>query len=175
MPVNLCSLLACLNLIFPVAYSKANPLIQTGPSDYPNIRLVCKQLLLELPFPDAETLFFSRNAFQFADLKTADAFLFGLSEPQRSSITHLKLAIPENIGSHEHYGLWLGILNYFSNPWERKSVSFDRLPREIVRILNKLYLCPYPASHVSETPRPTNRAQTTHIFLLLQLLLRRKS
>jgi hypothetical protein len=126
MPVNLCSLLACSNLIFPTTCSNANSLIKTGASDYPNIRLVCKQLLLELP--DAETTFFSRNAFQFADLKTADAFLFGLSEPQRSSITHLKLAIPHKIASGEHYDLWQGILNYFSNPWERKSVSVGPHP-----------------------------------------------
>ncbi|TVY19222.1 hypothetical protein LARI1_G002188 [Lachnellula arida] len=104
----------------------------TGPSNYPDIRLACKQLLLELP--DAETTFFSKTAFQFADLKTADAFLFGLSEPQRSSITHLKLAVLHNVTSDEfsdeNYELWIGILNYFSNPWERKSLHMDPKPED---------------------------------------------
>ncbi|TVY29487.1 hypothetical protein LHYA1_G001503 [Lachnellula hyalina] len=100
----------------------------TGPSNYPDIRLTCKQFLLELP--DAETTFSSQTAFQFADLKTADAFLFGLSEPQRSSITHLKLALPHNIASSENFELWNGILNYFSNPWERKSLHMDPKPED---------------------------------------------
>ncbi|TVY49481.1 hypothetical protein LOCC1_G000598 [Lachnellula occidentalis] len=100
----------------------------TGPSNYVDIRLACKQLLLELP--DSETTFFSQTAFQFADLETADAFLFGLSEPQRSSITHLKLAVPYNLAGDKDYKLWTGIINYFSNPWERKSLHMDPKPED---------------------------------------------
>jgi hypothetical protein len=102
---------------------------QTGPSNHPNIRLICKQALLELP--DAETTFFSENAIQFADLETADAFLFDLTEPQRSAIPHLRLAIPFNIATRGTFELWQGILNYFSNPWERQTV---RLVKTLVTL-----------------------------------------
>ncbi|KAG9230793.1 hypothetical protein BJ875DRAFT_430991 [Amylocarpus encephaloides] len=96
------------------------------------ITLVCRQILAELP--DIETTFFTRNAFQFEDPLDAEDFLFGLSEPQRESITHLRFALPQDFVTDlwDGYGLeakmvpihaaWQPIVNYFSNPWDRKSL-----------------------------------------------------
>jgi hypothetical protein len=89
-----------------------------------DLRLVCKQIYLELS--DLNTNFFSQSAFQFATLRQAEDFLFGISEEQRAAITHLRLAIPHEIVQNKWTAeckSWVAINNYFSNPWDRKTVS----------------------------------------------------
>lgn len=99
-----------------------------GPSNYAIIHLVCKQIHMEL---DSASAFFSRNALQFADLDVACKYLFGLREDDRAAITHLRLSIPYSLtrleyGSYLRPGKvteWQAICNYFSNIWDRKTVS----------------------------------------------------
>lgn len=101
----------------------------------PSINLVCKQILLELPKSNGS--FFSENAFQFANLQTAESFLFGLTEPQRSSIQHLKLTVPLDLVYKYEYNYeepelarsWTAIMNYFSFPWRRRCVCLLQTPR----------------------------------------------
>ncbi|KAH8659127.1 hypothetical protein BGZ60DRAFT_118084 [Tricladium varicosporioides] len=92
--------------------------------DVPSIKLVCKQIYLELQ--NDEITFYSKNAFQFADLEVAEDFLFGLSERRRESITHLRLALPYRLKEFttplKRYKAWNSIMNYFSNPWDRRSL-----------------------------------------------------
>lgn len=98
-----------------------------GEGQYGSWMAACKQMSLEMSGMSRDML--SKNALQFADLDTADLFLFGLSEENRASITHLRLAVPHSIIHnrkelvHDGYdGPWNSICNYFSNPWGHKSV-----------------------------------------------------
>jgi hypothetical protein len=110
----------------------------TGPSDYPSINLVCKQMYHELS--NLTSTIFSKDALQFSDLETADEYLFELEEDQRASIGHLRIAIPYALTSAgvlqdwtQHWRFsnhqpnlwnsWKAICNYFSNPWDRETVS----------------------------------------------------
>lgn len=115
----------------PAAMGDHIECLNSGPSKHPwcpAINLVCKQILLELP--KSKGTLFSENALQFDNLQTAESFLFGLSEPQRSSIQHLKLAIPLDLVYTYEYNYqkpefarsWTAIMNYFSVPWRRRSV-----------------------------------------------------
>jgi hypothetical protein len=121
----------------------------TGKSDYPNLNLVCKQMYHELP--DLTTTFFSQDALQFADLDTADEFLFGIEEDQRASISHLRIAVPYALTyMHTTYSsldekfsdvhkAWRGICNYFSNQWDRETVSSSPSLFLILRITIPFY------------------------------------
>lgn len=109
----------------------------SGPSDYPNLNLVCKQMYHELP--ELTATIFSKDAFQFADLESAEEYLFQLEEDQRASISHLRIALPyaltvglnQDWRQHWRYSAnqpniwnsWMAICNYFSNPWDRETVS----------------------------------------------------
>jgi hypothetical protein len=95
-----------------------------GPSQFSNLITVCKQIYLELP-PLVDSIF-SKNAFQFGDVRVAESFLFGITEPQRAAITHLKIAMPSKFRHDERESAqtaWESICNYFSNPWTRSCVS----------------------------------------------------
>jgi hypothetical protein len=99
----------------------------SGPSNYAIIHLVCKQIHIEL---DSASTFFSRNALQFADLEVAYKYLFGLKENDRAAIAHLRLSIPYSVTgmgdpfNHRPGDIpeWHAICNYFSNPWNRRTV-----------------------------------------------------
>lgn len=102
----------------------------SGDANYGNWRAACKQMLFEMPNVQRDAL--AKNALQFADLDIAAAFLFGLKEENRERITHLRLAVPYSTmnlkkpSSDECSAMcpWYAICNYFSNPWDRKTVSF---------------------------------------------------
>ena len=99
--------------------------IASGSSQVSDMRRVCKQMNLELAMIGGSM--FSRDVFQFADLQVAEQFLFGLTEPQRAAITHLKFAIPSPLitgcsDDNSVYESWVSICNYFSNPWDRACV-----------------------------------------------------
>jgi hypothetical protein len=94
-----------------------------GPSQISNLKTVCKQVLLELPSTSGSI--FSGNAFQFSDVRVAENFLFGISEPERAAITHLRFALPSEPTHNDRttvVSAWESICNYFSNPWTRKCV-----------------------------------------------------
>jgi hypothetical protein len=101
----------------------------SGGSNYGDWRLACRQMYLEIPYIKGD--FLVKNALQFADLETADAFLFNLKEVNRASITHLRISVPYSLtttGNIDRYesatSPWVAICNYFSNPWDRKTVCF---------------------------------------------------
>jgi hypothetical protein len=103
--------------------------VTSGQSNYGDWRAACKQMCMEIPRTWNREGALARNALQFADLETAQSFVFGLQEEDRASISHLRLAVPYSI-THSHPQLsaapdlipWYSICNYFSNPWDRKSV-----------------------------------------------------
>ncbi|KUJ10242.1 uncharacterized protein LY89DRAFT_254763 [Mollisia scopiformis] len=112
-----------------------------GPSDFHGISLVCRQVYLELPASDS---MLSNNALQFSDLNTADRFLFGLDEDIRASVTHLKLAVPYSLTGRIYplYGVamadpWQSICNYYSNPWDRKSLRMYPKPNDQSHLLRE--------------------------------------
>jgi hypothetical protein len=108
----------------------------SGPSNYAIIQLVCKQIHKEL---DSAGTLFSHSALQFADLDVAYQYLFGLREDDRAAITHLRLSIPYSLTSAlpgSNYDIyhgpemadnWQAICNYFSSPWDRKTVRNVKL------------------------------------------------
>lgn len=94
---------------------------------YVDLRLVCRQMYLEMP--DMKKGFISQNALQFADLADAEDFLFRIPEEQRAAITHLRIPLPYDlVNYHDDESAsrksWRAVTNYFSNCWDRKSVSF---------------------------------------------------
>ncbi|RDW79741.1 hypothetical protein BP6252_04379 [Coleophoma cylindrospora] len=94
-----------------------------GGSTFPNYQAICKAVRHELP---PAKLFYSHNAFQFAELLTAEQFLFGLAEQDRAAITHLRLDVPFQIGdwncSAAEQHAWTAICNYYSVPWDRSTL-----------------------------------------------------
>jgi len=119
--------------------------LSSGPSNYAIIHLVCKQIHIEL---DSADTFFSHNALQFADLHVAYKYLFGLREDDRAAITHLRLSIPYSLTTvrverYHHYGNfpeWHAICNYFSNPWDRRTVRHKSKPSNFHRLWLKRLL-----------------------------------
>jgi hypothetical protein len=119
--------------------------LTSGPSNFAIIHLVCKQIHMELNSADT---FFSHNALQFADLDVAYKYLFGLNEDDRAAITHLRLSIPYSLTSVEHEPChrpgnvpeWHAICNYFSNPWNRRTVRHKSKPSNFHRLLLKRLL-----------------------------------
>lgn len=101
--------------------------IYYGLSNFGSIRLTCKQIRMELP-DSLEDLLYSQNALHFNSLEEANEYLFGLSERRRCIITYLRFSVPDCFGSsifkdEAVYWHWLGLMNYFSCPWDRETVS----------------------------------------------------
>jgi hypothetical protein len=138
--------------------------LTSGPSNYAIIHLVCKQIHIEL---DSADTFFSHNALQFADLHVAYKYLFGLKEDDRAAITHLRLSIPYSWTSVEHDAHrrpknvpeWQAICNYFSNPWDRRTVRHKSKPSNFHRLLLKRLLTD---PRLSSTCIPSQG--TNHVF-----------
>ncbi|RQM07920.1 hypothetical protein DH86_00000793, partial [Scytalidium sp. 3C] len=108
--------------------------IYYGLSNFGSIRLTCKQIRMELP-DSLEDLLYSQNALHFNSLEEANEYLFGLSERRRCIITYLRFSVPDCFGSsifkdEAVYWHWLGLMNYFSCPWDRETLHMndDRLP-----------------------------------------------
>lgn len=89
---------------------------------YLDIRLVCKQILTELP--DVDRAIFGQCAFHFSTLDVAEGWLFGLEEHQRAAITRLRFALGHRMANATEGTSWANICNYFSIPWDRKTVCF---------------------------------------------------
>ena len=108
----------------------------SGPSNYAIIQLVCKQIHKEL---DSAGTFFFHNSLQLADLDIAYRYLFSLREDDYTAITQLRLSTPYSLTSAlpgSNYDIyhgpgmadnWQAIFNYFSSPWDRKTVRYVRL------------------------------------------------
>jgi hypothetical protein len=86
-----------------------------------------------MELPNIVDTLYSQNALQFLDLGTAEAFLFFIHEDDRVRITHLRIPVPDRVSQTSYTYLdphdssdpshnWHAILNYFSNPWDRKTV-----------------------------------------------------
>lgn len=103
----------------------------SGPSSFAGFRRICKQIYLELP--DSRKTLFAQNALAFSDLEDAEEFLFSLDECDRAAITHLRLSVPRQVWTAANsdtnlssFRAWEHINNYFSCPWDRKSVCISR-------------------------------------------------
>jgi hypothetical protein len=86
-----------------------------------------------MELPNIVDTLYSQNALQFPNLETAEAFLFFIHEDDRARITHLRIPVPDGLAqtvyreldshdSSDPWHNWRAILNYFSNPWDRKTV-----------------------------------------------------
>ncbi|KAH8804838.1 hypothetical protein F5884DRAFT_884584 [Xylogone sp. PMI_703] len=100
-------------------------------SSFASIRLVCKQIYMELPRDDVNDLLYARNALQFDDVQSAFDYLFSIRENRRCAVTHLRFSLPRSFMTDvvlpqedqeviEKLG---GVFNYYGLPWDRETLG----------------------------------------------------
>ena len=119
-----------------------------GENTFVNLRRVCRQMFLEMRgWEDGmDGGFWRENAVQFSSLRDAGRWLFGIHEERRRRLGRVRIALPaggrwggdaegdedEMQDGEGRIGKWEAICNYFSNPWDRTSVSTQSVAHQIL-------------------------------------------